>query len=126
MIRRKKGTIALTTLLVLTTTLTLVGISIVYLSIDSASISRSYYNLNIAKSYSQSCLDEALFKIALNPSFTGSGELNNQSNNCSYIVENDPVVNTTKNINIISNFETSNYSKIFRVDSTTTPITVLE
>lgn len=122
----KKGTIALTTLLVLTTTLTLVGISIVYLSIDSASVARTYYSTNVARAFAKGCLDEAMFNLTINPNYNGSKTINRNQNSCTFTVPNNTQNNNYRDILINSTYENSTYSQVTIVNIATSPIRLVQ
>lgn len=122
----EKGLIALTTLLIMSTVLVISGISVVYLSIDSAGVSRNYVNLNHAKSNIQSCLDEALLRITLNRNYTGSGSVVVGGITCTYNVTNHATNLNYKEISVSSSFEINHFSKVFIVDKSKTPIEVID
>lgn len=124
--KKYSGVVALTTLLVMATVLVVTGISVVYLSIDSAAVSRNYLNLNRAKSNVQSCLDEALLRITLNRNYLGSGTVTIDGASCTYTVTNHSTNSNYKVINIDSLFEANNYKDVFTVDKSVTPLEIIE
>ena len=121
-----KGIVALTTLLIMSTVLIVSGISVVYLSIDSAAVSRNYVNLNHAKSNIQSCLDEALLRITLNRGYTGTANVIIDGTSCTFTVSNHPTNTNYKDVLVSSSFEVNYFSKSFTVDKSVSPIQVVQ
>jgi hypothetical protein len=69
---KQNGFIALTTVLVMIPLLLITGIETVYSNITSLLVGKMEYDYQILSANSQTCLEESVYKIKWNPSFTGT------------------------------------------------------
>jgi|SRR6185369_8776896 len=83
-IANKKGSVALTTVIVVTAILLISGVSLALTSGDLAKATKNFTNRFIAKAYSQSCLEESLLKIK--SGYTGTFTMTVDLGSCSSTV----------------------------------------
>lgn len=120
--RNYSGNIALTTVLVFSGMLVLTGITIIIQAIDFGSSTSSYTHQIYAQNTSFSCLEESLFKISSNPSYTGSFQISSTNGGTC-----DATVTGTapnKSVSIESSYRSSNYNTTKSIDTSQTPFTV--
>lgn len=66
-----KGYVALTTVIVIIPLLLLAGIDSVYNNMTSLLVGKMNYDYQILKNNSETCLEESIYKIKWNPTYTG-------------------------------------------------------
>jgi hypothetical protein len=122
-----KGYIALTTVLVILPVLLLIGINSLYKNTTTLIVAKMSYDYETLRSNSETCLEEAVYKIKRGGTYTGSFNLSMDNWNCTVTVTdkvgfpgikvidisstdtNDTQYNTTKELNINTDpFELSN------------------
>ncbi len=118
-----KGSIALTTVIVISSLLLFSGITLILTSIDLAFATKDYNGLTLAKIRASSCFEESLLNIKNTPTFTGTGTITATDGSCTYTVSNESV--TIKSILITSTFGEFAYSETKRLDTSFTPYKVL-
>jgi hypothetical protein len=67
-----KGYVALTTVLVIIPLLLITGINSVYSNLTTLMIGKMNYDYELLKLNGKTCLEESVYKIKWNPSFTGT------------------------------------------------------
>jgi hypothetical protein len=123
--KRKKGMVALITVLLISSILLVGGMALIFSSIDLAKSTKTF-NINIqTKILSRSCLEEGLLKIGGNSAYTGTITFTTQSGTCNIVITNDPVTSTTKVVTITATIQTYNFNLVKKVDSTMSPIKVI-
>jgi len=70
-----KGYIALTTVLIILPLLLLTGVDSLYRNMTTLIVSKMTYDLNILESNSETCLEETVYKIKRNRTYTGTFDL---------------------------------------------------
>jgi type II secretory pathway pseudopilin PulG len=121
--KKVKGVIALTTLLVVTAILLFSGLTLLITSSDlTQSVARSSRAL-LAEVYAKSCLEEAMYKISRDSNYTGTVTNSFSDGNCQAAVTNGGS-SSTKNIALTANSGTYNYSRSYVADSSTNPLSL--
>lgn len=119
----KKGSIALTTVIVLTGILLLGGITLTLNSIDLSSGTKDYFARNLAETRLRSCIEESLLKLKSNQAFAGNVVVTYSDGNCTSVISNESA--TVKILTITSTVDEYTLSEIKRVDISTDPDTLL-
>lgn len=117
-LRYKKGSIALTTVLMVSAILLASGLTLILTSIDLSFASKNFNSYQLSKIRSKTCLEESLYKISKNPSYTGTVSYTYSDGSCTAIITNDLVISTTKIVSINTTLNVYNYSETKRVDTT--------
>jgi len=81
-----KGYIALTTVLVILPVLLLTGINSLYKNTTTLIVAKMSYDFEILKSNSETCLEEAVYKIKRGGTYTGTFNLAMDNWNCTVTV----------------------------------------
>ena len=81
-----KGYVALTTVLVMLPLLLLTGISYLYGNISSLLIGKMSYDYEILRSNSETCLEEAVYRIKRGGTFVGTFDISMDNWSCSVTV----------------------------------------
>lgn len=119
---RKKAHIALTTVLLVSSLLLTGGTILVLTTIDTALGVKSL-SINIdTKNHAKTCIEESLYKIDKNKSYTGNSSVTEGNKTCTYTVSNNANP-SLKTVVISSSIGSYNYSTTFTVNITTNPIT---
>jgi hypothetical protein len=123
MIKRKQsGSIALTTVIIITAILLSGGITLLLTSIDLSNMRKGQTATTKAQFQYQSCLEEAVRRIKLNSSYTGTITVNPSGTLlCTAVVTNDS--NPTNKV-VVTTVTINNYTQEFtrKVSSTTLQI----
>ena len=85
-----KANISLTLVLITGAVLLVSGLTLLYVAMDSARISKDNFNSNIALINAKSCFEEALHQIKLNSTYVGTLEIPFEQGSCTVITSNDP------------------------------------
>lgn len=120
---RKKGYVALTTVLVLVPMLLLIGITLIVNNIDLLITSHSLYEHKTLELKAITCQEEALFRIKDNISFTGANSITINGSTCTYTVT-DGSSSGLKEILIDINNGEYHYSKEKTVDTNQNPFMI--
>ena len=83
-----KGYVALTAVLVMIPLLLLTGIELVYRNITLLNIGGINYDWQILKTYSQTCLEESLYKISLDTNYEGEFDIIGEDWSCTANISN--------------------------------------
>jgi len=124
--KNTKGTIALVTVIVLSGILLSSGIAVVLLSADLALSSKNYAAKVRMETALRTCLEESLFRIKADLDFVGNVSYTNGHQECSALVENDPVTPDVKIITVNASFENYGTSDVFRADVSSEPFQLIE
>ena len=116
--KKVKGNIALTLVIVMSTILLFGGIALVLSSIDLATTSKSSGNTNIALLRSRSCTDDGIYRLKNNPNYVGSFTLTFSDGSCSCTVSG---ASTTKTLVVTSTVNNFNYQTTKTVDTSVNP-----
>lgn len=82
-----KGYIALTTVLVILPILLLTGIDSLYRNMTTLITGKMTYDSHILKTHSETCLEEAVYKVKRNISYTGTYTLSLENWSCDIEIE---------------------------------------
>jgi hypothetical protein len=69
---KKKGYVALTTVLVILPLLLITGINSVYSNLTTLIVGKMNYDYELLKLNGETCLEESVYKLKWNPNFTGT------------------------------------------------------
>ncbi len=83
-----KGYVALTAILVIVPLLLLTGVNSLYENITTLSVTNMNYDSQILRTNAETCLEEAVYMIKRNPSFTGIFAINQTGWNCNVEIQN--------------------------------------
>ncbi len=116
-----KANISLTLVLITGAVLLVSGLTLLYVAMDSARISKDNYNYNLAQINSKSCFEEALHQIKLDNSYVGTLVIPFEQGSCTVLTSNDPLNVNYKILSIES--EVNGYFKdtLNTVDISTSP-----
>jgi len=120
-----KASISLTTVLVIGSMLLLSSIVLIVSSLDLLESTTAYSNFKIARINSNTCLEEALFKIKANHTYTGSNQISVNNGLCNYTVTNQNGDTTKKIISISGSLNKTNYTSTKFADTTQLPISLI-
>lgn len=98
-----KGYVALTTVLVMLPLLLLTGISSLYGNISSLIIGKMNYDYEILQTNSETCLEEAVYRIKRSHSYTGTFDVNMDNWSCTVSIGDKAGYPGIKTINIVGN-----------------------
>ncbi len=120
-----RGNISLTTVLIFSALFITTAIVIIYQAIDFARSTTSYTNQVYAQNVALSCLEESLYKISSDTSFSSDFEIvleENEQNEkvkyCSAIVGSQGNYNEIRTISVTSHYKDSSYT----IDRTITDV----
>ncbi len=122
-LKKEKGSIALTSVIILSTMLLLAGIGLIVATIDLTVATKSFYNINTARTEARGCLEESLYKITRNTSYTGTFSLTYSTGSCSATVAND-VPSTTKIVTITGTVDSNNVTVVKKIDTAVSPFNI--
>lgn len=97
-----KGYVALTTVLVMLPLLLLTGISSLYGNISSLIVGKMNYDYEILRTNSETCLEEAVYRIKRSHSFTGSFDIAMDNWSCTVTIGDKAGSPGIKTINILT------------------------
>lgn len=123
---RTEGNIALITVIVVSGILMASGIAVVLLSTDLALSSKNYAAKVRMETALRTCLEESLFRVKADLDFVGNVSYTNGNQECSALVENDPVTPNMKIITVNASFESYGTSDVFRADVSSEPFQLIE
>lgn len=98
--RKQEGYITLMGVLIVSAMGLSIGVTLLILSVTNSQSALSYQNSILSRSYADTCADEALTVLELNPSFRGNGLLNLTNGTCSYTIEEPYGTNLTVGLNL--------------------------
>lgn len=120
--RNYPGNIALTTVLVFSGLLVLTGITVIIQAIDFGESTSSYTRQIYAQNTSFSCLEESLYRLSGNISYTGTFQINKvNGGSCSATVSGS---GSGKIVSIESNYRDANFNTTKNVDTSQFPFGV--
>ena len=123
-LEKYKGSVALPTVILISSILLISGINVVLLSIDIRKASKSYYLYTEARLNAQSCLEEGIAILKFDPDYTGSIEISEDSVVCDGSISNIGGDPTLKDLTVTSTFEDSIYQMKYEVNVADYPVIV--
>jgi hypothetical protein len=124
--KKFKANISLTTVLVTTSILLLGGIGVIINSIDLAKSTRSANNFMLNELRARNCIEEGLYRMKLNPSFTGQVNVSFTDGNCIVDISIDPQNGNYRIFAITSIINDYQYSITKHIDITQNPFVILD
>ena len=121
----KKGSVALTTVILVSGILLTIGVTIILIGIDLAKSSRSYFNYVQAEINSTTCLEEGLERVKKNLSIEDTFTIPLQEGSCTVIISNDTNPGIKK-FEITSEYQENSYGIIKKVDTSKNPFEIFE
>jgi hypothetical protein len=121
----KKASVALTSVLLISAILLSSGITLVLTNIDLARASKDFFALQKNKLNAETCLEESLFDIKQNFSYTGTFNYSNPVGSCTAVVS-DGTPSTIKIVEMTSIVGDYYYRTTVRIDTTQNPIAVVK
>lgn len=121
----KKGSVALTTVILVSGILLTIGVTIILVGIDLSKSSRSYFNYIQAEIYSTSCIEEGLDRVKRNLSLVGTITIPLEEGSCTIIITNETNP-SIKIFDISSIYQENTYKIIKKVDTSKNPFEVFE
>ncbi len=126
LISLKKGSAALTTVILVSGILFSAGLGLILLSMDLALTSKGF-NLKTRTEFNTlSCLEESLRLIKNNESFVGTISPNNPVGSCTANITIDSVNPNYRVVQVTSSIQNYTFSKTEKVDISTDPITLVK
>lgn len=120
-----KGFIALTSVVLITSILTLIIISISIQSIDETQISQAFEKSKQAQYDTQSCLNYMLLELSKNPNYQPSGRLEIENADYKIICDNTEISTVGENTTITASSQNNFYvDLIATIATTTTPLAI--
>jgi len=120
----QKGSVALTTVIVISAILLFSGISILITNIDLTRVANDYNNRLVVTLGIESCFEESLYKLKYDRTYTGTINLSNGFGDCSSLIEDDGV--DIKKFTLTSNLDEYYYEVTRRVDISVFPFVRLD
>ena len=121
----KKGSVALTTVILVSGILLTIGVTIILIGKDLAKSSRSYFNYVQAEINSTTCLEEGLERVKKNLSIEDTFTIPLQEGSCTVIISNDTNPGIKK-FEITSEYQENSYGIIKKVDTSKNPFEIFE
>lgn len=119
---KKKASIALTTVILISSILLTGGTILTLTTIDTA-LSVRNLSINIdTKNFAKICIEESLYKVDRDKNFIGNATVSEGDKTCTLDITND-IDPSTKNVTVTSTFESYGYITTFKIDTSTNPIT---
>lgn len=123
-ITKYRGSVALPTVILISSILLISGINVVLLSIDIRKASKSYYLYTEARLNAQSCLEEGIAILKFDPDYVGSIEISEDTVVCDGSETNIGGDPTLKELIVSSTFENSVYQMTYEVNVADYPVVV--
>lgn len=83
-----KGYVALTAVLVMIPLLLLTGMELLYRNITLLSTAKTNYDWQVLRTYSETCLEESLYKLVLDENYTGEFDITQEDWACTSNITN--------------------------------------
>lgn len=123
--RKKKGMIALVTVIVISGILLVTGIALVLASADLAMSAKGYAAKVNLQSTMRTCLEESIYKLKFDDTFTGQISHSGSSGSCTADVSDD-INPGIKNIDVTTLYGDYTNGKLFQVDVSQEPYQLLD
>lgn len=123
---KKRGNIALTTVILVSSILVLGGLTLIASSVDYSASVKGFSKAPLADTLSDSCFEDSMYRLKLNKTFTGTTNLTLGTNQCSTNIQNDAGNNSIKIITITSTLDNYTFNKVKRVDVSGSKYVVLK
>ena len=123
-IAKYKGSISLTTVLVIGSMLMLSSLVLLVSSLDLLSSTKAYSDHKIAQINTNTCLEEAMVKIKANPGFTGTATITVNKGTCIYNVTNYQGNPAQKSIQLTGSLNGTIFKIVKLADTTKSPISI--
>lgn len=123
---QQKGSIALTAVIAMSSILLLAGITLVLTSIDFARSTKSYENTFRAQLNTNSCLEEALYRLGTNRQYTGSISVSDDGNSCSATVTTNAQNPNYKDVAITSTVDVQVNNVTYQVDTSSSQLMIVK
>lgn len=121
--RRLKASVSLTTVIVTSTILLLIGLSYLLQAIDLANASKDAVNFELNLMRSRSCIEEGLNKLKYNPDFLGAVSIPYNDGDCTVTVTADTDPNK-RILAVVSELNDYSYETTKIVDISTKPFLI--
>lgn len=121
---RAKGNVSLTTVILVGALLIVSGMGLLANAIDITLSTKSYFNRMLAESRISTCVEEAMYKLAKNPPYTGPITVAYSDGNCQVQISNIGGDPTKKNLQISATIGQYTVTKTKKADTTTSPMSV--
>ncbi len=121
----KSASVALTTVVLLSGILLVTAVAIVISNLDISMAIKNVESFNIAKLNTFSCIEESIYKLKFEPTFTGNIVVNDLNDSCTAVVSNDANPNY-KTITSTSNTDGTNYTTTITVDISMNPFEIIQ
>ncbi len=122
----KKGSVALTTVIIISGILIFGGVVAVISSIDVINATNNNINVEISKIYSGTCFQESLHKLKTNPGYEGTVNYADNGNNCSAVVTTNSGNSDIKDIQISSTYNNHTFTEFKQIDTSTDPFEIID
>lgn len=120
------GSVALPTVILISTILLIGGLSLVSISIDVRRATKGYAEHTQASLEAKVCLEETIQILKFEQDYTGSFEITFPTGSCDSVTSNIGASTTLKEVVITSEYNSSQYEKVYQVDVTNYPLTITE
>ena len=97
-----KGYVALTAVLIIVPLLLLTGVNSLYENITTLSVTKMNYDSQILRINAETCLEETVYQIKRNPTFTGMYEITETNWSCSVDIQNKIGFSGVKSLTIVA------------------------
>ena len=125
-VANKKGSITLTTVLVVSAILLAGGISLILTSIDLSNAAKDTFNSSQTSIRSNTCLEEGIYKLNRSSTFTGSLSVDYSDGECFVVIQNDNNNNQIKILNITSQVNSYVHEEVVRIDISKNPFEIIK
>lgn len=117
-----KGSITLTTLIVMSSILLGGGISFILSTVDMRYVSNDSFDRSLLDVHVRTCLEEGVYRLTLDNTYTGSFDVDIDDKSCSVaITDTSP---TVKAVAITGTYKNKNASQSYTVDISDSPYQV--
>ncbi len=121
--RKRKGNIALTTVLIVSAILIAGGLTLLLSTIDTTIASKNFGSNTLSQLGIRNCLEETMYRLRTNMNYTGNFTVTYSNGSCTATVTNSTPA-TTKNVAVTSTYNSYTSTKTYKVDTTTAPMSV--
>jgi hypothetical protein len=122
--KKRRGSIALTTVLVISSLLIIGGLALGVSSMDYSESIKSYNSLSVMKMHREACFDESLYRLKTNRTLTGSFLLNFENGTCTANIQSTSNANI-KSVTLSATNESYNSQEVKGVDTSQTNLIIV-
>lgn len=122
--KKVAGNISLTTVIMVGAILIVSGMAVLSNAIDISMSTKSYFNRTMADIRISSCIDEGMYRLTKQPTYTGTVSVTYTDGTCQVVITNIGGDVTKKNLAVTATFSNFTATRVKKADTTTSPISM--